>query len=38
MQQETKLKSYHMRCLHSICSIRWRDKIRNEVILQRTGM
>jgi len=37
MQQKRNLNNFHMRCLWDIYGVTWRDKIRNEVILQRTS-
>ena len=38
MHQEGKHNGFHMRCLRSIgARIRWRDMIRNEIILQLNG-
>jgi len=34
--QERKLNSFHMRCLRSICGVKWKDKIRNMVSLRHT--
>lgn len=37
-RQESKLNSFHFRCLRRILGITWRDRITNVEVLRRTGL
>ena len=37
-KQESKLNSFHMRCLRRILSIQWSDKVPNAQVLERAGL
>lgn len=37
-RQETKLNSFHLRCLRRILGIKWQDRVTNRKVLESTGL